>query len=176
MCFGFPFIIIFLSALAGLSFWKSPRRKLFAVVCNTAPARSSRKHPICLDSDDDDFAPARKISRTEEKLDSLLDSIDSVKETLGDVMALSKDTPIPLGLKRLLRDTFRCIICRTVPVQPPVIVTKCCKKILGCETCVNHWYSGDEALTKTCPACRAERGYNETMLLRGLDDFLSGIR
>lgn len=41
---------------------------------------------------------------------------------------------------------------------------------------MNHWYSGDEALTKTCPACRADRGYNETMLLRGLDEFLIGVR
>ena len=38
------------------------------------------------------------------------------------------------------------------------------------------WYSGDEALTKTYPACRAERGYNYTMLLWGLDDFLKKVR
>ena len=37
---------------------------------------------------------------------------------------------------------------------------------------VNQWYSGDDALTKKCPNCRVERGYSETMLLRGLDDFL----
>ena len=42
--------------------------------------------------------------------------------------------------------------------------------------CVNRWHSGDEALTKTCPACRADRSYNETMLLRGLDEFLIGVR
>ena len=41
---------------------------------------------------------------------------------------------------------------------------------------MNHWYSGDEALTKSCPACRTDRGYNETMLLRGLDEFLIGVR
>ena len=51
-----------------------------------------------------------------------------------------------------------------------------CKKILGCELCVNHWYSGDEALTKSCPACHADRGYNETILLRGLDEFWIGVR
>ena len=26
---------------------------------------------------------------------------------------------------------------------------------------------------KSCPACRHEHGYNETMLLKGLDDFLA---
>ena len=28
----------------------------------------------------------------------------------------------------------------------------------------------------SCPACRADRDFNETMLLRGLDDFLKGVR
>ena len=41
---------------------------------------------------------------------------------------------------------------------------------------MNRWHSGDEALTKTCSACRADRGYNETMLLQGLDEFLIGVR
>ena len=37
-------------------------------------------------------------------------------------------------------------------------------------------YSGDEALTKSCPACHADRGYNETILLRSLDEFWIGVR
>lgn len=41
---------------------------------------------------------------------------------------------------------------------------------------MNDWFSGPDALTKSCPSCRAERGYNETMLLRGLDEFLTEIR
>ena len=40
---------------------------------------------------------------------------------------------------------------------------------------MNHWYSNDETLTKTCPTCHADRGYNETMLLQGLDEFLIGV-
>ena len=55
-------------------------------------------------------------------------------------------------------------------------MSKCCKSVIGCERCVNAWYTGPEALTKTCPACRAERGYSETMLLRGLDSFLLEIK
>ena len=55
-------------------------------------------------------------------------------------------------------------------------MSKCCKTIIGCESCVNVWYSGAEALTKACPACRAERGYSETVILRGLDTFLDEIK
>ena len=81
-----------------------------------------------------------------------------------------------MGLKRILRETLKCHICHTVPFNPPVIVTKCCKTILGCESCINSWYSGEDALTKTCPSCRAATSYNETMLLCGLDDFLIQVR
>ena len=162
-------VIFFLFHFVGLAFWKSPRRKLFAVI------GTDRKRSIVLDLDGDDFEPTRKRLRTENKLDLVLDSMDSIKETLSDVMSLTKDTRIPIGLKRLMRDAFKCNICQSIPVRPPVIITKCCKKILGCEPCeplVQRW----EALTKTCPACRADRGYNETMLLRGLDEFLIGVR
>jgi len=63
-----------------------------------------------------------------------------------------------------------------VPVRPPVIVTKCCKNILGCQECVGTWYSGSDVMTRTFPMCRAERGCNETMILRGLTDFMEGVR
>ena len=29
---------------------------------------------------------------------------------------------------------------------------------------------------QTCPSCRAERGYSETMLIRGLDSFLLEVK
>jgi len=41
--------------------------------------------------------------------------------------------------------------------------------------CANSWYSGPEAMMKTCPLCRAERGFTETMILNGLHDFLNTL-
>ena len=56
-----------------------------------------------VDSDDEDFLiPTSKRSRTEEKLYILLENVDNIKDTLGDVMSLTKDTQIPLGSKRVL--------------------------------------------------------------------------
>ena len=55
-------------------------------------------------------------------------------------------------------------------------MSKCCKSVIGCERCVNAWYTGPEALTKTYFTCWAERGYSETMILRGLDSFLIEIK
>ena len=47
-------VIFFLFHFVGLAFWKSPRRKLFAVI------GTDGKRSIVLDSDDDDFEPTRK--------------------------------------------------------------------------------------------------------------------
>ncbi|XP_065908512.1 uncharacterized protein [Dysidea avara] len=174
-------------ATQSLAFWRSPRRKLYAVSHSdfqemlSCPSRSSTSsfthHSDSSDDDDDKFSPPKgKKGRYEKLLKSLKDEVISVKETVSDAMSLTPESVLPLGLRRIIRDTFKCQICHTIPVQPPVIVTKCCKNILGCQVCVDTWYSGPEAMRKTCPMCRAERGCNETMILRGLSDFMEACR
>ena len=158
----------------GLAFWKSPRRKLYSILSSNRKAETTKRYRQASDSEDD-FEPCSKPCSKqikEDKLETLINEVGSIKENVLDMFSLNKNSNIPLGLKRVIRDTFQCTICCRVPIHSPVIVTKCCKTILGCETCVNAWYSGAEMLTKTCPSCRAERGCNETMVLRGLDDFL----
>ena len=83
---------------------------------------------------------------------------------------------VPLGFRGLLQDSLKCKICHISPMKPPIILAKCCRSILGCESCVNRWYEETDALTKLCPGCQGERGYAETIRLHGLDDLLSGIR
>lgn len=39
--------------------------------------------------------------------------------------------------------------------KPPIIVTKCCRAILGCQSCVDQ--AGDDGLSKSCPNCTADR-------------------
>ena len=130
-------------------------------------------------SDDDDDAwepPKSKTMCTSRAMNTLVDEVQSVKETLLDMMSLGSSTTLPLGLKRLFRETFKCHICHSVPIRPPVIVTRCCKQIIGCQDCVNTWYSGPQTTTKTCPMCRADRGCYETMMLRGLSDLMESLR
>ena len=127
-----------------------------------------------LDSDDEDvsFEPRNNRIHLAEKIDVLNDEITGLKGMVSDVMKLTKDTKIPFGLKKVVGDSFKCKICHLAPIKPPVIMSKCCKTLLGCDSCVNRWFSGDDALTKVCPFCKSERGYNETMQLKGLDDFM----
>jgi len=56
--------------------------------------------------------------RFERILQSLVDEMASIKKTDSDVMSLTSETVMPLGLKRVVKDTFKCQICHAVPVQP----------------------------------------------------------
>ena len=82
---------------------------------------------------------------------------------------------MPLGLTTLLLDAFRCSICKGSPITPPVIFARCCKSIVGCQHCIDHWYRGDQGVSKKCPLCRGDRGFADTTIILGLDDLLIGV-
>ena len=107
------------------------------------------------ESDSEHRSKKRKLD--ENRVRELIDDIASIKETLTEMMRSTAESKLPMGLKRMLQDTFKCHICYSVPAKPPLIITKYCRNMLGCKGCVNQWYSGPKAMTKTCPMCRAER-------------------
>ena len=93
--------------------------------------------------------------------------IAAINKNTKAILALSKQSKIPFGLLALLSEAFKCCICATL-MKPPILLARCCKRILECEEGLNTWYSGADALTKTCPQCRAERGRpNEPLIKRG---------
>ena len=63
---------------------------------------------------------------------------------LKSVVVLTPEISIPLGLKRIMMETFQCSISMSAPVVPPVIYARCCKHLLGCQSCVDTWYGGEE--------------------------------
>ena len=95
----------------------------------------------------------------------------AIKASSDTILQLTKDSKIPLGLKHFLADAFNCHMCSTC-----IVLAKCCKTILDCEACANLWYSGLDALEKTCPRCRAMRGFCETMVVLGLDELVAGAK
>ena len=101
--------------------------------------------------------------------------IHEIHQELRSVLQIAGSMKVPIGLQHLIRDTFRCHICQATPLVPPVIYSRCCKRIIGCQTCVDTWYGGENGTNKSCPICRAERAFAETTQLRGMDDFLEGV-
>lgn len=89
---------------------------------------------------------------------------------------ISKNMKLPFGLSKHLQQTFKCHICCSSPIKPPVIFSRCCKQLLGCQLCVDQWYGGEEGVTCSCPLCRSERAYADTCVLKGLDEFLTSVR
>ena len=164
----------------GLQFWKNPRRKIYAVKaadCTSSNKgkgkhkRSSMSRMLLSDESDEEFEEPHLKKAMEFIIAPIKEDMNDVKRTIQELIHIDNMSKIPLGLKKMLSETFQCKTCCGI-IHPPVILTKCCKTIVGCERCVNSWFSGDDALVKSCPVCRADRGYNETMVLRGLDDFL----
>ena len=90
-------------------------------------------------------------------------------------MTADANTQLPMGLQNEICGAFKCTICHIVPIKPPVITAKCCKSIIGCEECINSWYDGEDGLTKTCPLCRTDRGFTETMRFNGIERFIKAI-
>ena len=127
-----------------------PPAHVEAPVCGPKRSRSSRQHsPSPLDSDHEDSQLTNQAELRRE--------IAAINTNTKAILVFSKLSKIPFGLLTLLSETFQCCICVS-PMKPPVLLGWCCKSILGCEECLNSWYSGTDALTKTCPLCRAERG------------------
>ena len=165
----------------GLKFWKAPNRKIFAVEeddlvrdvagPSTGSARKRRRMEQLAPElyIDDALAPLT------EKVEMLVRDMDGIKGQLKEVFVVTKDTKVPLALKRSINATFACKICRGV-ITPPVIFSRCCQSILGCVACIDQWYGGSDGLMKNCPNCSTERGYAETVRMAGMDDFLESIR
>ena len=160
-------------ACAGLKFWKVGSRKLYAVskkCLKLSQGKGKYAADTTSSSDSDDIMPKSKHF----KYDSIGKDIKDIKGKLCSLVNIQKNMKVPLSLQLLLTESFKCCICQEL-MQPPVIFSRCCKCLIGCENCVDKWY-GTDGRNKACPKCLAERSYSETSRLYGIDDFLRGIK
>lgn len=174
--------------ISGLAFWKCGSRKLYATrfSSNTRvpPKRAARSRgkatfTSCFevsDDSDEDYIPKKPRVLGQGDIQILNSEIREIKSMVSDIVEVNQILSLPLGVAKLLRDAFMCKICRVTPMKPPVIATKCCSSLLGCELCVNTWYEGAEGLSKKCPHCNEPRGYASTFQFKGIDEFLIGMR
>ena len=172
------------SIYAGFKFWRTPARKIYAVNKSDLKRKvkkPSKHHFVSSDDDDDDFQvrPLSKKSKIaagiSDQVKQVATEVHEIHQELRSVLQIAGSMKVPIGLQHLIRDMFRCHICQATPLVPPVIYSRCCKRIIGCQTCVDTWYGGENGTSKSCPICRAERAFAETTQLRGMDDFLEGV-
>lgn len=167
---------------AALAFWKCGSRRIYAVrvISNTrAPLKKSAKSKAkatstsCYDisgDSDEDITPKRSRGVNHGDIQMVNSQINEVKSMVGNTLKVNQALSLPLGVVKHLRDAFICNIYDT-----PVIGTKCCNTLLGCEECVNTWFDGADSLSKKCPHCNEPRGCASTFqLFKGIDEFLVG--
>ena len=102
--------------------------------------------------------------------------VKSLHSTIQSMLKLTRMAKLPIGLSILLQDTFICKICLSSPIEPPLMISKCCKLILGCQRCIDKLFEGDAGRRKACPLCKQERAFTETSQLHGIDNLLNGIK
>ena len=146
--------------LIGTKLWRVGSRKVFAVKRSDLVSR--KRHS---DSSDEEGSTSNS---------SVTASVKAIQRRIDSLFEVDKSLAMPMAMRRHLLETFRCHICRE-SMKPPIIFTKCCKYILGCQSCVNTWYGGGEGLDKPCPRCRTERAFGKTCQLKGMDEFLKMV-
>ncbi len=165
------------SATSALDFWKSNRKILAAskdlynklTGCSADPKHA--RHEIDVIRIQDDDVAVLPMKRRKGCLDSSsVSSIDSNKlnRILEEIELLRKGNE----MVKVASSMFECIICKDV-MQSPQYAT-CCERIIGCETCIDHWL--DQKLS--CPHCSATAVLMSSSFktIRGLDDFLKSLR
>ena len=121
-------------------------RKLFAVKQSDMKYSKRRSAANIInisssDSDDELVIPLVRHQRSAEaaKLAVISNDVKQMKESVSNIFKLTTNMAIPLGLRQLLHDTFKCSICQSTPMVPPGIFAKCCRSVLGCHECVDTW-------------------------------------
>lgn len=140
-------------------------RKLFAIDPHLKRAKKTKRTRPNSDSDDGmNFC----------QWDDIGCRLDLIESKISKILDVGPHVPIPIGLLAIIKETFKCQICLGI-ISPPAIFGRCCRQMIGCRSCIDEWYKGEEGLTRQCPLCRGERGFADTAPILGMDQFLTQV-
>lgn len=127
------------------------------------------------DDDTDDDEPQPKKTKPVGDSGVIVKELQTLKSDIKAIVEVKAGgSKVPIGVLVTVKSTFRCNLCLGF-IKPPLIFTRCCKNILGCEKCVMQYFEKDgitEGMTKKCPICRADRSFHEICRINGLEGFL----
>ena len=63
-------------------------------------------------------------------------NVEVMNEQIKELLMCKTDSKvqIPLALKYSLKENFKCRICHSLPIKLPVMISRCCRNLLGCES------------------------------------------
>ena len=112
----------------------------------------------------------------EDVLQKILQELSEMKTVIRRLEKLCFEYGISIALLDSLGESLECCICKTSPSNPPIIVCKECKTLVGCNDCTKEKYSGRDGMDKPCPKCRASRSFSSSMELKGFDGLVDVIK
>ena len=141
---------------SGLKFWRVGSRKLYAV--KRGDHLTDRKCNITETSESFDEESLRKQHKGKSEV---LKVVKELRCGLDSILAVNRGMHIPIGFRAQLLESFTCHICQSSPMKPPIMFAKCYRYIIGCQPCVEGWYSGEREDEKACPRSRTASGVSE---------------
>lgn len=72
-------------------------------------------------------------------------------------------------IEKSILESFKCCVC--LKVVSKVMVAGCCKRIIGCQSCIEQWFSDQDC----CPLCKAANSKDKAFLLKGMDEFIAVV-
>ena len=124
--------------------------------------------------------PSRKRKQSdmskEDVLQNILQELSKMKTAMRRYEKLCFKYGISIALLGSLEESLECCICETFPSNPPIIICKECKALVGCNDCTKEWYGGRDGMNKPCPKFRASRGFSSSMELKGFDGLVDVIK
>ena len=122
-----------------LKFWKAPRRKVYAIRKFDREQKlkqKSKRSAIILDDSDEDVeeGPKKRSRIQSDTFEEIKEDIAEIASVVQEIKELDRTNSVPLALKQLIIDAFKCKICLQAPMAAPPIFSRCCKTLLGCES------------------------------------------
>ena len=78
------------------------------------------------------------LSTIEGKLIEIQSIVSENKSELQNVLAFTKDSKVPIALKNMVKESFSCKSCHTAQMKRPILASRCCGCIIGCEAVSGH--------------------------------------
>ena len=160
--------------MAGVKFWKTPSRKIFAVNKRELRGQTMFVQSTMMNSQDSTGI----ITQSSPELQEVLEEVKGMKKALKACNLLfgliAEQSQQPSRQGRRMHSDAKYV--KPHPACRPSFLLDVVPTSLAVNPVSTRWFAGANGLSKSCPICRQERGYAQTARLHGLDEFIEEVR
>ncbi|XP_028656977.2 uncharacterized protein LOC114651192 isoform X1 [Erpetoichthys calabaricus] len=134
----------------GSQYWKQNARKVLALPEQDFNSLQGTKRRRLSNRKDDDSAGLGEVSDKIEELVMASQSLPAVTAAIRELTDLAVTQRVILTAPKLqtIKEGFSCVVCMNIIEEP--VLSRCCRSIIGCKTCVEQWLE----TSPHCAKCR----------------------